>query len=189
MNNRKNGCPTCGSSATEIVQERRNVTASDGTQLEFTDVFTRCTSCGEQFYTGEQSLASSRAAAGVLRKHENLLSPEEIRAIRTRYGLTQSQLEQALGLGAKTVVRWEKGTVRQSRTADALLRAIAEHADVLVQTAARNGIELGLPIALASGRQVPADQQDVWAEVQEVEDWRELRNLQAAGNSELAVAA
>ena len=118
-------CPMCGSKELAFVTERRQVTADDGTVLEYDDVLTHCQSCGFDHYTREQSLASSRARAGVLRSHEGLLTPEQIRSVRERLGYTQAQLELEMGVGPKTVVRWEKGAVRQSRLADNFIRRLA----------------------------------------------------------------
>jgi hypothetical protein len=70
-----------------------------------------------------------------LRVHEGLLSPAQITAIRETLGLSQADLEKALGIGPKTVVRWEKGTVRQSRAADRLLRILAAHPEHVRETA------------------------------------------------------
>jgi len=52
------------------------------------------------------------------------LSPGEIRAIRERLRLTQRAFEKLLGVGPKTAVRWEKGTVFQNRSTDSLLRLV-----------------------------------------------------------------
>lgn len=84
----------------------------------------RCDACGEVFYTPEQMDFAQRNLAAELRSQEGLLRPEQIRAIRDKYGLTQVQLEQLLGVGPKTVVRWERGTVFQNRATDELLRMI-----------------------------------------------------------------
>ncbi len=125
-------CPVCGANDVTVVRDRRQVVAEDGTSLEFSDEFSRCQRCGVDHYTRDQSLASSRARAAVLRAHEGLLSPHEIRAVRQRLGYTQAQLEHALGVGPKTVVRWEKGTVRQSRLADRFLRTLAAYPHAIV---------------------------------------------------------
>ena len=118
-------CPVCGTTRVSPVREPRQVAADDGTVLTFDDELSRCEECRAEFYTHAQSLAASRARAAVLRAHEGLLTPQEIRVIREQLGYTQAQLEHALGTGPKTVVRWEKGTVRQSRMADQFLRALA----------------------------------------------------------------
>jgi len=86
----------------------------------------RCASCDEVYFTSDQADTAQRLAASVLRKKEGLLAPEDIRAIRKRLGLTQADLERLLGVGPKTVVRWERGTVFQSSSVDRLLRVVAE---------------------------------------------------------------
>ncbi len=102
----------------------------------------RCSACGEAWYTHEQAMASSRARAAVLRKHAGLLTPDDIRALRDRFGLSQAQLETVLGTGPKTVVRWEKGTVCQSRAADRLLRLLAATPENLRTLAQLSGVSL-----------------------------------------------
>jgi putative zinc finger/helix-turn-helix YgiT family protein len=114
----------CGKVALSVIAEKREVFAEDGAPLAYQDELMACSSCGERHYTYEQSVASSRARAGALRHHAGLLAPADIRAFREREGLTQAQLEDLLGTGAKTVVRWERGTVCQSRAADRLLRLL-----------------------------------------------------------------
>jgi HTH-type transcriptional regulator/antitoxin MqsA len=152
-------CPVCGANEVELVRERRQIAADDGTTLDFDDELTRCKKCGVDYYTRDQSLASSRSRAAVLRAYEGLLSPQEIRAIRDRLGYTQAQLEQVLGVGRKTVVRWEKGTVRQSRLADRFLRTLAAHPNIVVYNtgvfASVNAIGPGAPMQTAYAYSVP----------------------------------
>jgi HTH-type transcriptional regulator / antitoxin MqsA len=101
----------------------------------------RCKDCGEIFYTPEEMDAAQMAAAEQLRKEDNLLGPADIRDIRAQYDLTQAQLEKLLGVGPKTVVRWERGTVFQSRSTDVLLRLIHDLPSVFEHLALRHGIE------------------------------------------------
>lgn len=65
-----------------------------------------------------------RRASDAIRQAEGLLSSEAIRDIRKGLGLTQQVFERLLGVGPKTVVRWEKGTVFQNRSTDSPLRII-----------------------------------------------------------------
>jgi HTH-type transcriptional regulator/antitoxin MqsA len=101
----------------------------------------RCHDCGEIIYTPEQMDAAQTAAAEKIRQEDGLLSSSEIRSIRAQYGLTQAQLERLLGVGPKTVVRWERGTVFQSRTADELLRIISSIPAAFGYLARKNGID------------------------------------------------
>src|SRR5437899_5433638 len=136
-------CPACGQPTLGVERAQQTVTARDGTVLHFEDEQTRCRSCSEIFYMPDQSLGSSRARAAALRTHDRLLAPVDIRQIRNKYGLSQAQLEQALGVGAKTVVRWERGSVCQSNAANNLRLIARDFPPVFAQIARRNGVEVG----------------------------------------------
>lgn len=82
----------------------------------------RCEVCGEELLTVEQAECLQRAAAEIVRERQGLLTGEIIRSWRGASGLTQEALEDVLGVGAKTVTRWERGLVFQSATADRLMR-------------------------------------------------------------------
>jgi HTH-type transcriptional regulator/antitoxin MqsA len=88
------------------------------------DAFSRCAECGEELHEPGQMAAVHRRASDQIRKEEGLLLPSEILEIREGLGLTQQAFEQLLGVGPKTVVRWERGTVFQNRATDSLLRVI-----------------------------------------------------------------
>jgi putative zinc finger/helix-turn-helix YgiT family protein len=84
-----------------------------------------CESCGERFFTSEQSRTISREVKNRVRQQFGLLSPEQIINIRHKLGLSQDALEQLFGLGAKVVTRWETGRVVQAKTADIALRLLS----------------------------------------------------------------
>ncbi len=84
----------------------------------------RCTVCGEEYLTLDGVERLQRAAIRRSKQVRGLLSPEEIKDVRLSLDLTQAEFERLLGVGPKTVVRWEKGTVYQSATADRLMRLI-----------------------------------------------------------------
>lgn len=90
------------------------------------DEFFRCVACGGEAYGPGQMNESMRRATTAIRREDGLLLPDEILAIRTRLGLTQAGFEALLGVGAKTVVRWEKGTVFQNKATDQLLRVLRD---------------------------------------------------------------
>jgi HTH-type transcriptional regulator/antitoxin MqsA len=117
-------CPICRGPELRAVTVPRQLAASDGAALTYAEELLECSSCHERFFTHAQALTSSRNRAAALRTHQRLLTPAEIRNIRTRFALSQAGLEDLLGVGAKTVVRWERGTVCQSRAVDTLLRLL-----------------------------------------------------------------
>lgn len=117
-------CTACGGAvevcAEAISTELRGVTVRvDGVEHG------RCRTCGEVYLTLDAANVVQFEAARRLRRARGLLTPDEIRAIRTSLDLTQAGFERLLGTGPKTVVRWEKGTVFQSATADRLMRLLA----------------------------------------------------------------
>jgi HTH-type transcriptional regulator / antitoxin MqsA len=107
--------------------------------VTYLDRFYRCDRCGETFYEGEMATESFRRMAAVIRAEDGLLAPDDIVELRRKYGLTQAQLERLIGAGAKTVVRWEKGTVAQNKTADTLLRVLRDHPEVVADLAKQHG--------------------------------------------------
>lgn len=136
-----NECGVCGG-ATRLVNEKESVTVGSRRAKIVVERY-RCDSCGEVLYTRDQAIAAQRAAAGVLRQEAGLLSPDQIRAIRRNLALTQAELETLLGVGPKTVVRWEKGTVFQSGSADQLLRLLSEVPGVLAHLRAKKPVAPG----------------------------------------------
>jgi HTH-type transcriptional regulator/antitoxin MqsA len=84
----------------------------------------RCTACGEVYLDIGAAGQLQREAVARLREARGLLTPAEIRDLRTSLDLSQAKFEKLLGTGPKTVVRWEKGTVFQSATADRLMRLL-----------------------------------------------------------------
>ena len=102
----------------------------------------RCDRCGEDLYTPGQMEAVQMLASDKLRDEEGLLRSSQIHSIRMRLGLAQHQFEQLLGVGPKTVVRWEKGTVFQNGATDSLLRLIADVPGAAPYLARMHGVNL-----------------------------------------------
>jgi putative zinc finger/helix-turn-helix YgiT family protein len=95
-----------------------------GVEVPVEQRFYRCDECGEEHVTEDLARGVQEEAASAFRKSERFLSGVEIRALRERMGLSQEQFEAALGLGAKSLARWENDRVLQNRSMDNLLRAI-----------------------------------------------------------------
>jgi len=117
-------CLKCGECA---VRERRADLRIErsGREKIFSDWQMFCSSCENVSYEGHQISEHERARADAIRELEGLLSPDELLAIRTKYQLKQTDLEQMLSTGPKTWTRWERGKIPQSKAADTLIRIIA----------------------------------------------------------------
>lgn len=120
-------CHQCDERARLVRETREVCIGSRATEVEHE--FYRCDACDEEWFAPGQMDAVMRRASDRIREEEGLLKPDEIRAIRERYGLSQAKFERLLGAGQKTVIRWEKGTVFQSKTTDSLLRLLAANDD------------------------------------------------------------
>jgi len=142
-------CPECGSTV-NLVRERTDIAV--GKRSVSVDVVRyRCGGCGEAFYSPEQMDAAQLAASNEVRRQDGLLMPSQIQEIRSKYGLTQSQLEQLLGVGPKTVVRWERGTVFQNQSTDALLRVLDAVPEAVSYLAELHGVECSMATAFLHG--------------------------------------
>jgi putative zinc finger/helix-turn-helix YgiT family protein len=81
-----------------------------------------CNSCGEEILDDEASGQVEEARRTAM----GLLTPEEIRDLRYRFGKTQVQMSALLGVGEKTYCRWESGSFIQSVAFDNYLRLIRD---------------------------------------------------------------
>jgi len=86
----------------------------------------KCPGCGEIVLRSLEAKRLHEDAIAIYRKKRGLLSADEIRAIRERFGLTQADLSRLLRLGANSVSRWESGRNVQTAAMDMLLRLIRD---------------------------------------------------------------
>lgn len=116
-------CPLCGG----CVSRSRTVYSETLRQqtINLEGDFEKCAQCGELFFGPGEIDDVMRRTAEIVRREEGLLQPAEIRALRARLSMTQEEFEAFLGVGPKTVTRWEHGTVYQNKATDTLLRLLA----------------------------------------------------------------
>lgn len=82
------------------------------------DLVMLCSSCNETYYTAEQAKKADRRLVDARRQAERLMNGDEIRSLRQSFSLSQAQFESILGIGPKTIVRWENSTAVQSKAID-----------------------------------------------------------------------
>lgn len=126
-----------------------------GTEITADQTRYRCDRCGEERLTAAQSDAWEESVDAAYQAHpRRRLLPREIRALRERLRLSQPQLENALGLGEKTVVRWEAGRVVQNQATDDLLRLIDRDPSALDFLAQLHGAVLPRVAVAAPAREL-----------------------------------
>ena len=86
----------------------------------------RCPKCDEVVLRFSDARRLQEDAIAHYRKKHGLLSANDIRAIRARFGLTQSELARLLHLGANTISRWESGRNVQTEAMEMLLRLLRD---------------------------------------------------------------
>jgi putative zinc finger/helix-turn-helix YgiT family protein len=118
-------CPRCGTT----MGDRRSVlkVPVNGEEVPVPSALhLRCPKCDEVVLRFSDARRLQEDAIAVYRKKHGLLSADEIRAIRERLGLTQSELARLLHLGANTISRWESGRNVQTEAMEMLLRLLRD---------------------------------------------------------------
>jgi HTH-type transcriptional regulator/antitoxin MqsA len=123
-------CPICGKQSLSITTEPVLIEFRDTSYRVDGFTYEACGECGEVLHPAGQIDEIHRAAVAMARRDCGLLTPDEIRRLRSDLALTQTELEAVLGVGPKSVTRWEKGTVFQSAVADNFMRSIWAHPEI-----------------------------------------------------------
>lgn len=114
-------CPTCLEMTGYTVNSRREIFTVRGEDIEVDIRVAVCDRCGGDIGLEELDDVSFRDTYSIYRARHNLLQPEQIREIRSRYGLGQKAFARLLGWGDVTLARYETGAL-QSEAHDAALR-------------------------------------------------------------------
>ncbi|MDD4204328.1 MAG: type II toxin-antitoxin system MqsA family antitoxin [Acholeplasmataceae bacterium] len=127
---RKQYCHNCQREHTiKEVKEFREYTIK-GTKVSGEITILRCENCGEEIYNKENEINNDRILFDDYKRKNNLLTSQEIKAMRENYGLSQSILAKLLGFGEKTITRYENGAI-QDKTHDLLMRLASVESNFL----------------------------------------------------------
>lgn len=91
----------------------------------------KCEDTGEQFTTGEQDELVLNDLYGQYREKHGVPFPDEIRAVRTRFGLNYTQIGKILGFGMNQYAQYEKGEV-PSESNGKMIRTAGKKANMLM---------------------------------------------------------
>ncbi len=122
-------CPECMAMREYDVITRRETYPVRGDDVAIDARVAVCRVCAKDVGVPELDDAALQAAFGVYRAHHGLLQPEQIREIRSRYGLGQKAFARLLGWGDVTLARYETGSL-QSEAHDATLRLVEDPRNV-----------------------------------------------------------
>ena len=115
-------CPICDG---EIKREEKKVTYryKEHTR-DIVQSGEYCTQCHEGFLSPKDLKISQKSISDFRREIDNLLTTDEIRAIRKRLKLTQEGASSIFGGGVRAFHKYETGENTQSRPLDILLKLI-----------------------------------------------------------------
>lgn len=94
-------------------------------EIEYEQIVYECEECNEYFEDGELLNRNLDELRDAYRRKKELLTAKEIIEIRNKFNLTQEDLAIILGLGEKTIARYETSTI-QDKPYDILLRKFNE---------------------------------------------------------------
>lgn len=103
-------CPRCGTTRDVDIVEREEKVTIHGREVPFTAQFSRCMTCGEEFEAPGQLDANLAAAREAYARLYESPKPEELVALRTRYGASQKAFSIILGFGKLTMNSYESGS-------------------------------------------------------------------------------
>jgi len=124
-------CPICGAGALKKEVKTETFTYK-GESKDIPNYITwSCSECGEAIVDNESLKASGKILKDFQREVDGLLTGQQIKNVRTKLGLTQTQLAHIIGGGLKSVARYEAGQVSQSKGMDNLLRILDAYPQTL----------------------------------------------------------
>lgn len=133
-------CPRCGRTVAYEVESRTETHAIRDEDVSVQVQVAICTMCGADLSVDELDDAALDASLRQYRARHGMMQPEQIRELRSRYGVGQKAFARLLGWGDVTLARYEAGSL-QSASHDTALR-LADDPDNARVLLRRNGDRL-----------------------------------------------
>lgn len=124
-------CPICGAGNTKP-GIRDLIYAYGGKKTVISQSGEFCDACDEGVFTTDESdqyLATVKAFREMV--DTEALTPQEVRRIRRKLGLTQKAAGEIFGGGVRAFSQYERGETRQGKPLDKLLRLLDRHPELL----------------------------------------------------------
>lgn len=99
--------PITGGKVKEVISEEHHTFRGD--EYVVPAHYYVCLDSGEEFTTNEQDQEYFASLYGQYRKRHNIPYPDEIKAIREKYGLSLTQITKILGFGKNQWAQYEEG--------------------------------------------------------------------------------
>jgi len=118
-------CPVCGEGHLEA-RCGKNPIEYKGVNSELDFLYSVCSSCGSEQSSARQLRTNKRAMIEFRKKVDGLLTGKQVRAIRTKLCLNQSDAAQVFGGGPVAFSKYESDDVTQSESMDKLIRLASD---------------------------------------------------------------
>lgn len=119
-------CPYCDREHEISIIEKKSEVDFKGEKIVFNEKNYYCDVCSVDFCDGELEDENLISIKDAYRKEHNLLTSNEIKNIREKYKLSQSDLALILGWGEVTITRYETKEI-QNKNYDDVLRQISDN--------------------------------------------------------------
>lgn len=96
-----------------------------------------CVECGQEIFSMAAEEENLKAAYDRYRQRHGLLTPDDIRLVREKYGLSQRALSRILGWGIVTIQRYERGAL-QDQIHDTVLKKVRDDPSLLREFLQKN---------------------------------------------------
>lgn len=118
-------CEVCGELVVPITRGKREKFNVKGQPIVIDSTVGHCPECNNEVFDEALENTNLRKAYAVFAKKNGLVTPEEIKTIRKKYGLSQSLYARCLGIGAATIQRYEEGSLPSKSNSD-LIRSVSD---------------------------------------------------------------
>ena len=114
-------CPICEREGALVLKRGIEQIDVRGEEIPVEIEYYQCQECGEEFENPQPDRDPLEIAYKEYRSRKGFVRPEEIRNFRKKFGLTQMEFSQLLGIGIATLSRYENGAL-QSEAHDLQLK-------------------------------------------------------------------
>lgn len=138
----ENFCPVCETNGLVAKSYSKLVVYKDHKKTLSNLLRSECQNCGSVVVNADQSRHNKRAILAFHKESDGLLTGNQVKVIRKKLGLTQSQAAQLFGGGPVAFSKYENDEITQSESMDKLLRLTAASQEALVFLAKASNIPI-----------------------------------------------
>lgn len=106
-------CLKCMKEVDYYIEEQTVIEQVKDEKIEAKLQVAKCKECGEEMFVADIEKKNFDILYSAYREKNGLLQPTQIKSIRDKYELTQTLFAKILGLGEKTIARYENGSIQE----------------------------------------------------------------------------